>query len=296
MIVKPSAHGVTALAPAKLNLFLEVLAKRPDGYHEIESLMVAVDLYDTLEFTDDPSGEITLVCDDPSLPTNGRNLVVKAALRLRAEARVDRGVKISLHKEIPAQAGLGGGSSDAAATLRALDLLWRTDLGDERLSRLAGEVGSDVAFFLHGPAAICRGRGERVEAVKMPGPLHFVLICPPVGVGTAAAFQAVVVPDTPRSIGPAVAALGDANALGPLLFNRLQDAAEAVEPSLAITRELLKDHGPPHLSGHLMSGSGSAHFGLARDLAAARNAAEALRRRGPGRVHVVSCEPRDHLA
>ena len=296
MIVRPSALGVTALAPAKLNLFLEVLGKRPDGYHEIETLMVAVDLYDTLEFIDDPSGAVTLVCDDPSLPVDGRNLVVKAALRLRAEANVDRGVKISLHKEIPAQAGLGGGSSDAAATLRALDLLWGTGLGDERLGRLAGEIGSDVAFFLHGPAAICRGRGERVEAVEMSTPLHFVLICPPVGVSTAAAFGALVVPSESRPIGPAVAALGDADALGPLLYNRLQAAAEAVEPSLAQTRELLKDHGPPHLSGHLMSGSGSAHFGLARDLSAARNAAEALRRRGPGRVRVVSCEPRDHLA
>ncbi len=124
MIVRSIAGGVEVLAPAKLNLFLEVLGRRPDGYHEIESLMVAVSLYDTLTFTDDPSGEISLRCNDPALPVGSDNLVVKAAERLKASAGSLRGARIVLEKAIPAQAGLAGGSSDAAATLVALDRLW----------------------------------------------------------------------------------------------------------------------------------------------------------------------------
>ena len=124
MIVRSIAGGVEVLAPAKLNLFLEVLGRRPDGYHEIESLMVTVNLYDTLTFTDDSSGAISLRCDDPSLPIGSENLVVKAAERLKAATGCLAGRGSSLEKVIPAQAGLAGGSSDAAATLVALDRLW----------------------------------------------------------------------------------------------------------------------------------------------------------------------------
>src|SRR4029077_4800359 len=121
MIVRPVAGGVEVLAPAKLNLFLEVLGRRPDGYHEIETLMVAVSLYDTLTFTDDPPAAISLRCSDPALPVGSDNLVVLAAERLRASAGCHRGARIVLEKTIPMQAGLAGGSSDAAATLVALD-------------------------------------------------------------------------------------------------------------------------------------------------------------------------------
>ncbi len=124
MIVRPVADGVEVLAPAKLNLFLEVLGRRPDGYHEVETLMVAVDLFDRLTFRDSPSGEITLRCDDPSLPTGSENLVVRAAERLRDDSGQGRGAHIDLRKSIPAGAGLAGGSSDAAAALEGLDRLW----------------------------------------------------------------------------------------------------------------------------------------------------------------------------
>jgi 4-diphosphocytidyl-2-C-methyl-D-erythritol kinase len=124
MIVRDLANGVEVLAPAKLNLFLEILSRRPDGYHEIESLMVAVNLHDTLSVTDDPSGAVALSCDDPTIPTGRDNLVIKAAERLKAATGCPRGASIVLKKAIPAQAGLGGGSSDAAATLVALDRLW----------------------------------------------------------------------------------------------------------------------------------------------------------------------------
>jgi len=292
MIVRPIDGGVEVLAPAKLNLFLEVLGRRPDGYHELESLMVAVDLYDEMTFREEEGGAIALECDDPSLPVDGRNLVVRAAELLRAESGCRSGARITLKKAIPAQAGLAGGSSDAAATLAALDRLWDLKTPPGRLAEMAGRVGSDVAFFLNGPAAVCRGRGERVEAASLPIPLHFVLVAPKVGLSTADVYHRLKPPEDPESIGPALAALsaGDPEALGRALLNRLQPVAESIRPELARVREALADLGPL-LSGSLMSGSGSAYFGLGRDPAAAGRAAEALKPLGLGWVRVVTCVP-----
>lgn len=292
MRIRPLADGVECLAPAKLNLFLEVLGKRPDGYHEIETLMVAVDLFDTLHVKDDPSGRITLRCDDPTLPTGSENLVVRAAERLRAEVGGRQGASITLSKSIPAQAGLAGGSSDAAATLVALNQLWDLKVPEARLDALAGEIGSDVAFFRHGPAAVCRGRGEQVEPVHLTAPLYFVLVCPLKGVSTANVYRQLTPPDRPRPVEPVLEALalGDTPALGRSLFNRLQPVAETLEPSLTRVREALKTLGSL-LDGHLMSGSGSAYFGLCRDLDAAGHAARQLATLGPGTVRVVTCGP-----
>lgn len=291
MIVRESADGVVeCLAPAKLNLFLEVLGKRPDGYHELATVMVAVSLFDTLRLRDDPAGRITLSCDDPALPSGAENLVVRAAEALRRAAGIERGVRIDLRKSIPAGAGLGGGSSDAAATLAALDRLWNLQTPPDRLDALAGELGSDVPFFLHGPAAVCRGRGEKVEPFRLPAALHFVLVCPPVGLATAAVYHGLTPPDRPRPIATVQKALAanDTAALGRAMFNRLQPVAEALRPELARVRHTLEDLGPL-LDGHLMSGSGSACYGLARDRPAAQAAAQRLETTPElGRVLVVS--------
>jgi 4-diphosphocytidyl-2-C-methyl-D-erythritol kinase len=292
MIVRPIDGGLEVLAPAKLNLFLEIQGKRPDGYHDLESLMVTVDLYDTLTFVDDPSGQITLRCDDPTLPTGPDNLVVKAALRLKAASGTERGVAIDLKKAIPAQAGLAGGSSDAASTLFGLDRLWGLNTTPETLDELAASIGSDVAFFRQAPVAVCRGRGEIVEAWPIFEPLYFVLICPPVGVSTADVYRNVTPAETPREIGGVLEALeaGDLPALGRGLFNRLQPVAERLEPSLGAVEAALAGLGPS-LDGHLMSGSGSAYFGLASNRGAAEDAASRLATLGLGRVRVVSCGP-----
>jgi 4-diphosphocytidyl-2-C-methyl-D-erythritol kinase len=293
MIVRPVADGVEVLAPAKLNLFLEILYRRPDDYHEIESLMVAVDLHDRLSCAVDASGAITLRCDDPALPLGSENLVVRAAERLRAVSRCSLGATLALHKAIPAQAGLAGGSSDAAATLVALDRLWDLRLSPDRLNALAGEIGSDVAFFLYGPAAVCRGRGERVEPLSMTETLHFVLVCPPVGLSTADVYRNLKPPERPRPIGPVREALvaGRLELLGRSLFNRLQSVAERLKPELLRVDDALAELGP-WLYGHLMSGSGSAYFGLARDRGAAEAAAQRLETLGLGWVRVVTCGPR----
>jgi 4-diphosphocytidyl-2-C-methyl-D-erythritol kinase len=292
MRVRTIAGGVEVLAPAKLNLFLEILGRRPDGYHDIETVMAATNLHDTLTIQDDPSGEIRLRCSDPALPVGADNLVIKAADRLREATGCRLGAKIDLVKAIPAQAGLGGGSSDAAATLAALDRLWDLRMAPEQLDALAAEVGSDVPFFNHAPAAICRGRGERVEPVPLTATYHCVLICPPVGVSTADVYRRVIAPDRPREPGPVLDALrsGEPGDLGRSLFNRLQTVAEAMRPELSRVRDALANLGPL-LDGSAMSGSGSAYFGLCRDQAAAEHAAEILQLLGLGWVRVVTCGP-----
>ncbi len=292
MIARRTAGRVDVVAPAKLNLFLEVLGRRPDGYHDIESLMVTVDgPNDVLSLVDDPSGRITLRCDDPSLPTGPENLVVKAAEALRAESGFERGATIDLLKSIPAQAGLAGGSSDAAATLTALDILWDLKTPPDRLDAIAATIGSDVAFFRHGPAAICRGRGEQIEPFPLSHPLSFVLICPPYGISTADVYRQLTPPERPRSIGPFLYALigGDSREIGALLFNRLQPVAETLCPALTEIRDALADC--PSIDGHQMSGSGSAYFGLARSPDAAGDAAARLATLGLGRVRVVTSRP-----
>jgi 4-diphosphocytidyl-2-C-methyl-D-erythritol kinase len=291
MILRPIEGGVQVLAPAKLNLFLEVQGKRLDGYHDIESLMVTVDLFDTLTFSEDLSGRIDFRCDDPTLPTGPDNLVVKAAERLRAATGCDRGARITLSKAIPTEAGLAGGSSDAWSTLAALDWLWELATPPETLDQIASTIGSDVSFFRQGPCAVCRGRGEIVEAWPLLEPLHFVLVCPPVGVSTASVYRNVVPPDRPRPIEGTLEALeaGDIPALGRSLFNRLQPVAESLEPSLRVVREALTELCGSSIDGHLMSGSGSAYFGLASNRDAAEEAARRLGSLGLGRVRVVTC-------
>ncbi len=149
-----------------------------------------------------------------------------------------------------------------------------------------------MAFFRQGPCAVCRGRGEIVEPWALPGPLHFVLVCPVVGVSTADVYRNVIPPERPRPIGGILDALeaGDIPALGRELFNRLQPVAESLEPSLGSVQGALAGLGPS-LDGHLMSGSGSAYFGLASDRDAAEEAARRLGTLGPGRVRVVTCGP-----
>jgi len=167
---------LTALAPAKLNLVLEVLGKRSDGYHEIRSLVQAVSLCDVLSF--EPAEHVSLGCTESSLQSSD-NLVVQAAEVLREVSGCGRGVKIELEKRIPWNAGLGGGSSDAAAALLALNRLWELGLATSDLVGLAARLGSDVSFFIHGGTALVQGRGEEVTPLPASSPRWFVLLLPP---------------------------------------------------------------------------------------------------------------------
>ena len=303
MLLEPRGRSLVVHTPAKLNLFLEVLRKRDDGYHELETLMVSVGLYDTLTFTEEDSRRIRLRGFDAAsqsgaggsatsgLPLGGQNLVVQAAELLRKYAGVERGVRIQLQKRIPVAAGLAGGSSDAAATLVALNQLWNLKLTTGELLELASQLGSDVGFFVsRSPAAICRGRGERVEPLDVPLGLHFIIVRPPSGLLTATVYRNCRPAANLRSVGTLVDLLrrGRLERAARFLHNALGAAAERLNPDLAHLKTLMSKE--PVL-GHLMSGSGSAYFGLCANRRQALWIAGRLRAERVGSVYVVQSRP-----
>ncbi|KAB2644251.1 MAG: 4-(cytidine 5'-diphospho)-2-C-methyl-D-erythritol kinase [Verrucomicrobia bacterium] len=187
-----SASSLTLLAPAKINLSLQLLNKRADGYHEIETLMAPITLADELEITCTHTAApipITLTCNDPSLPLGEKNLCVQAAHAFQKATGIQEPVSITLLKKIPYGAGLGGGSSDAAAVLQGMNALFKKPLVEEELHLLSVSLGSDVPFFLQRKPAWCRGRGEILsEAAPLPA-WNLLLIKPPFSVDTTWAYQ-----------------------------------------------------------------------------------------------------------
>lgn len=296
MYVHRAGSDVFVRAPAKLNLFLEVLRKRGDGFHDIETLMVPIGLYDNLNFQPQPDGPIQVSCcwarsadtaDCGPLPAESDNLVTKALVKLRDCAGVAQGAKVELVKSIPSAAGLGGGSSDAAAALVAANLGWNLGLSLAELAQIASELGSDVPFFLFRSAAICRGRGEQIEPVTGLGRLHFVVVRPPVGLSTADVYRRCRPAVSPGRVEPLVAALrrGEMRGLGERLANRLEPPAMEMSPWIG---RLKKEFAEADCPAHQMSGSGSSYFGICRHARHARAIAGRLRSRGLGRVLAVS--------
>ena len=176
------------LAPAKINLSLKILGRRGDGFHEIETLIAPISLYDKIDI-EKQSRWIDFSCDDPTVPSGDENLVVRVAKAFFEKTRISSGVRIKLHKKIPHGAGLGGGSSDAAATLRALNQLFETKLSCEELAKLGSTIGSDVSFFLFESAAVCKGRGEIVSPTKLKKKFSILLLKPAFSVLSAWAYS-----------------------------------------------------------------------------------------------------------
>src|SRR4051812_32033224 len=176
------------LAPAKINLSLRILGKRPDGFHEIETLIAPISLCDKIDI-EKQSRWIDFSCDDPTLPSGDDNLAVRAAQLFFDTAGIKSGVTIKLHKAIPHGAGLGGGSSDAASTLLALNQLLETNLPREALAKMAESLGSDVPFFIFDSAAICKGRGELVSRTSFKEQTSILLLKPGFGVPSAWAYS-----------------------------------------------------------------------------------------------------------
>jgi 4-diphosphocytidyl-2-C-methyl-D-erythritol kinase len=182
--------GVQVVAPAKINLSLKILGRRNDGFHEIETLVSPIALCDEIEIgKSDSSKGIGFQCDDPSVPAGNDNLIVRAAKSFFAATRLKPAVSIKLSKRIPHGAGLGGGSSDAASTLLALNELFETKLPREALAEIAETVGSDVPFFIFQSAALCTGRGELVTPVKLHRRFSVLLLKPAFAVSTAWAYS-----------------------------------------------------------------------------------------------------------
>ena len=186
MTIEMSAMQV--LAPAKINLSLKILGRRGDGFHEIETLIAPISLYDKIDI-ERQSRCIDFSCDDPTVPSGDENLVVRVAKAFFEKTKISGGVGIKLHKKIPHGAGLGGGSSDAAATLRALNQLFKTKLSREELASLGSTIGSDVSFFLFESAAVCKGRGEIVNPTRLKTKLSILLFKPAFLVSSAWAYS-----------------------------------------------------------------------------------------------------------
>ena len=279
----PPATGA-ACAHGKINLFLDILGLRDDGYHDLESVMIRIAPHDTVQVAFAPGKGIAVHCSDPSLPVGEGNLVWKAAdLFRRHVGAPDTGLSIHLDKRLPAGAGLGGGSSDGAATLRLLRGLFGLPVSDGEMRNLAARLGSDVPFFLLDGPALARGRGERLTAA--PNGLSggaVVVVCPPVAVSTPRAYgwwDSDGAPRTAARAGDCVDALerGDwqglvaacENAFQPVVLRRVPELGEAFDRLVAVGAEKA-----------VLSGSGSAVFGLFGQWEAARQAADALRSAG----------------
>jgi 4-diphosphocytidyl-2-C-methyl-D-erythritol kinase len=262
------ALPVSEPAPAKLNLFLRVLARRADGFHDIETLIQPVTLADGVRAAHADAGFHLAVTGERfrEVPVAGdENLVIRAARALAQDVGEERGASLTLVKRIPVASGLGGGSADAAATLRALDRLWGSGLGTSELQRVAAGVGSDVPALVDGGPVLARGRGDVVEAVRTPR-TWWVLLTPGFGVtaGDAYAWWEADATGPGPDPAPLLEALagGDPAAVAPLLFNDLEAPVMARHPEVAEAGRRLRDAGA---LAALMCGSGPMVAGLARD-------------------------------
>jgi 4-diphosphocytidyl-2-C-methyl-D-erythritol kinase len=259
-------------APAKINWFLSVLARRKDGYHDINSLMQYVSLYDDLLFY--CASTLQVICDS-DIPLED-NLVYKAASLLQKYASCRKGIKIILHKNIPASAGLGGGSSDAASTLLGLNTLWCLGLKKSELAAMALEIGSDVPFFLNGPSALVQGKGERITHMDLDSSMALLLVKPPVSVPTAWAYKSMK-KLTKKTIDIKLFCRAlderDFASLSNMLKNDLEKVVVKEYPVVGKIKNGLLEQGSV-LSA--MSGSGPTVFGVFESTASASSAARAF--------------------
>lgn len=250
-------------APAKINLSLDVLHKRDDGYHEVEMVMTMVDLADHLELEELPRDTIIISSQATYIPLDEKNLAFQAAKLMKDRYDVRKGVYIHLDKKIPVAAGLAGGSSDAAAVLRGLNELWRLDIPMDELSVLGAELGSDVPFCLTGGTAFARGRGEKLEPIGSPPQCWVILAKPPINVSTSDIYgklRADKIQHHPPTR-DLIQAIEDKNfeKLCESLGNVLEEVTMELYPEVRQLKEAMIRLGA---EGVLMSGSGPTVFGL----------------------------------
>ncbi len=281
---------VHALAAAKVNLGLEVLGKRPDGYHDIATVMQTVSVFDRLSFAP-TEGTITGV-SDPDLAGDD-NLVLQAARLFRGHVHAFRGVSIALTKRIPSAAGLGGASSDAATTLVALSRLTNSELPSASLLDLATQLGSDVPFLLRGGTALAECRGERLRRLRPLAGLWFVLVTPAMNIPrkTATLYAALSPADfsSGKSVQKLAAAIESGLATDPeWLTNAFQRPLLALRPDLVEVERQFADAGAPFVA---LSGSGPTFYTIVATIADARRIARKLRRALPRETRVLVCRP-----
>ncbi|MBO7336431.1 MAG: 4-(cytidine 5'-diphospho)-2-C-methyl-D-erythritol kinase [Lachnospiraceae bacterium] len=274
-------NEISLKAYAKINLALDVIGEREDGYHELRSVMQTVGVHDVLKMSLGGESGTRIVCDDPSLPTGEDNIIFKAIEQFRREFGVTEGVEVRLEKRIPVAAGLGGGSSDAAAALKGMDALFGTGLDTERLCEIGVKVGADVPFCLMGGTALAEGVGEKLTSLAPAQVMPVILVKPPFSVSTAQVYKALEIgglshPDVDGMI--LAIEKGDVRGVAELVGNVLETVTLKLHPEIAaIKRELLDEDA----CAALMSGSGPTVFGLFEDSAAAEKVYEKIRSMRP---------------
>ncbi|MCY8788076.1 4-(cytidine 5'-diphospho)-2-C-methyl-D-erythritol kinase [Bacillus inaquosorum] len=249
-------------APAKINLSLDVTRKRPDGYHEVEMIMTTIDLADRIELTELAEDEVRVSSHNRFVPDDQRNLAYQAAKLIKDRYNVKKGVSIMITKVIPVAAGLAGGSSDAAATLRGLNKLWNLNLSAEKLAELGAEIGSDVSFCVYGGTALATGRGEKIKHISTPPHCWVILAKPTIGVSTAEVYRQLKLDDVEH---PDVQGMIEAieeksfQKMCSRLGNVLESVTLDMHPEVAMIKNQMKRFGADAV---LMSGSGPTVFGL----------------------------------
>jgi 4-diphosphocytidyl-2-C-methyl-D-erythritol kinase len=292
--VSPS-RSINLPSFAKINLDLRILGTRPDGFHDLKTIFQSLTLFDNVTVTV-RRGPLAVTCDEPDIPTDRRNLVWKAASLLHRTATgkssPPRDILIDLRKRIPAEAGLGGGSSNAAMTLLALNHLWKLDLDLSTLSRIGARLGSDVPYFLVGGTSLGLGRGDDIYPLADMPPVHVVILRPGFGVATAEAYEwfdedmrRPLKEPPPRTVPPGWPAWSAT------LRNDLEIPVVRHHPAIARIRQSLLDAGATFAA---MSGSGSAVFGLFERGDAARRTANDLGRPGWLSLHTRTLTRREY--
>ncbi|MFJ5566653.1 4-(cytidine 5'-diphospho)-2-C-methyl-D-erythritol kinase [Lysinibacillus xylanilyticus] len=249
-------------APAKINLTLDVLYKRPDNYHEVEMVMTTVDLADRICLESREDGVIEIFSTDNFVPNDHRNFAYQAARLVKDTYGIGQGVSITIEKEIPIAAGLAGGSSDAAATLKGLNELWNLGLSIDELAELGAKIGSDVSFCVYGGTALATGRGEKIQELPAPPNCWVVLAKPKIGVSTAEVYGGLKVeglehPNTKQMMH--AIETEDYELLCKSLGNVLETVTFTLHPEVVMLKEQMKRFGA---DATLMSGSGPTVFGL----------------------------------
>jgi 4-diphosphocytidyl-2-C-methyl-D-erythritol kinase len=278
-------------APAKLNIRLKVTGLRPDGYHELVSIMVPVGLYDILELRVPFDRRIQITCEDTDVPSDKNNLIYRAAESFMYRTGLDEGASINLQKKIPVSAGLGGGSSDAAATLLALNRIYSNPLSDPDLHALAVKLGADVPFFLNCRPSLATGIGEILSPIPNWPELWYIVVVPPFKVSTSWAYQNLRLRLTTDEYIDIFEMLKKGNySISNILENDLEKVTSASFPIINTLKKSLMDAGA---EGAIMSGSGPSVFGIFLTHEKAVCAKEALLSGNLGRVFMVRGEVRD---
>ena len=270
-------------SPAKVNLFLRVLGKRADGYHDILSLMQRISLCDEMSFALKGEG-IVVKCPGSTLPEDRNNIVYRAAEEILAHVSGHTGVEITIHKEIPVAAGLGGGSSNAATTLVTLNEMMGTPCSTQELMHMGARLGADVPFFVFGRTALASGIGDHLKPMDGIPPIWFVLVNPGFEVSTGDIYERLRLGLTKEPIKYRMPRFLTVSHIARGLYNDLEKVSLHLHPILSEIKELLMVHGA---EGSLMSGSGPTVFGIFRDENDAKKAERQLQKTQVGSVFVA---------